>query len=91
MQKEWDGWMINMINELHKFWNISNDKRFLGEHPRCGEILNQIAEKMIAMQDDELEDILQGLDEGVLDELEVALDAARQLKCRVSSNFTMRA
>lgn len=58
-----------LLEDLSTFWNASEDKRYVGEHPKCADILEQIEEQFQRMTDDEITEILDDLPEEQLEYL----------------------
>lgn len=66
-----------LLKELNKYYHISADPRFRGEHPRCDELLDEIliefrkmkkedAIKLVSsMNDDQLEQVTYVLEESL--------------------------
>ncbi len=65
--------MDELIKELHTLWNLSDDPRYKGEHPRCAEILDELYEKFSQIDEETLKDLLDTLDEQHLEEITGAL------------------
>lgn len=62
--------MLNdLIEELDKLWNSSDDERYKGENPACADVLNAIENKFLDMTDDEIKKVLDGLSDEQLEQL----------------------
>ena len=48
--------MDELIKELHTLWNLSDDPRYKGEHPRCAEILDELYEKFSQIDEETLKE-----------------------------------
>lgn len=62
--------MEELLKELDKYYHINSDPRYRGEHPKCDEILDQLAEEFSKMKESDLRELLDGMD---YDHLEQAL------------------
>ena len=65
--------MVELLNELDMFWNMSGDPRFKGEHPRCSEILTQLEAEFSNMAEDDLRELLDSMDTEQLEQVTGAL------------------
>lgn len=62
--------MLNdLLEELDKLWNSSDDERYKGENPACSDVLNAIENKFLDMTDDEIKKVLDGLSDEQLEQL----------------------
>lgn len=63
-----------LFDELNEVWNLSKDKRFKGEHPRCIELQDELITILDEKTDDEILDILNTVDDGRLDQIEYIVE-----------------
>ena len=62
-----------LLEDLDKFYNIDHDPRYRGEHPKCNEILDQLEDEFLKMDEDDLRELLDGMDDDQLEQVTGAL------------------
>lgn len=62
-----------LLEDLDKFYNIDPDPRYRGEHPKCNEILDQLEDEFLKMDEDDLRELLDGMDDNQLEQVTGAL------------------
>lgn len=63
-----------LLDELDKAWNDTDDPRYKGENPRCSEINDILIPLFEKMDDDELLKILNGIPKSKLEQILFALE-----------------
>ena len=63
-----------LLDELDKAWNSTEDPLWRGENPRCSEIHDILIPLFKKMDDDELLKILNNIPESKLEQIKVALE-----------------
>ena len=62
-----------LLEDLDKFWNMTSDPRYRGEHPMCDEICMQLIDIFNEMDEDDLRKLLDGMDKEHLEQITGAL------------------
>ena len=63
-----------LLDELDKAWNDTDDPRWKGENPKCLEINDILIPLFKKMEDDELLKILNNIPESKLEQIKFALE-----------------
>ena len=67
--------MLNdLMEELDKLWNASDDARYKGEHPGCDGLQEAIGIELKKMSVDEMKEFLDGLSSGQTEQLQFVLE-----------------
>lgn len=64
----------DLLDELDKAWNDTDDPRWKGENPRCSEIDDILIPLFEKMDDDELLNILNNIPQSKLEQIKVVLE-----------------
>ncbi|MCI7805146.1 MAG: hypothetical protein MR503_08765 [Oscillospiraceae bacterium] len=64
----------DLLDELDKAWNDTDDPRWKGENPRCSEIDDILIPLFEKMDDDELLNILNNIPKSKLEQIKVVLE-----------------
>lgn len=67
-------YLNKLLDELNEYWDILKDSRVKGEHPRCGEIQEELIDIFNNMSDTELISFLSDFDEDKLEQIAYPLD-----------------
>ena len=62
-----------LLEDMDKFYNIDHDPRYRGMHPKCDEILDQLEDEFLKMDEDDLRELLDGMDDDQLEQVTGAL------------------
>lgn len=63
-----------LLSELNKFWNASEDPRFKGEHPQCDVIHQKLFDAFSDLDNDKLVEILKNLNDDQLEQIATVLE-----------------
>lgn len=64
----------DLLDELDKAWNDTDDPRWKGENPRCSEIDDILIPLFEKMDDDELLNILNNIPKSKLEQIKLVLE-----------------
>ena len=62
-----------LLEDMDKFYNIDHDPRYRGMHPKCDEILDQLEDEFLKMDEDDLRELLDGMNDDQLEQVTGAL------------------
>lgn len=62
-----------LLEDLDKFWNMTSDPRYRGEHPKCGDIILQLIDIFSEMDEDDLRKLLDSMEKDHLEQVTGAL------------------
>lgn len=63
-----------LLDKLNEMWNLSEDVRFKGEHPKCVEIQEELIAILDEKTDDEIVDILKSVDDSKFEQIEYIIE-----------------
>ena len=63
-----------LLDKLNEMWNLSDDVRFKGEHPKCIEIQEELIAILDEKTDDEIVDILNSVDDSKFEQIEYIIE-----------------
>lgn len=63
-----------LLDKLNEMWNLSEDVRFKGEHPKCIEIQEELIAILDEKTDDEIVDILNSVDDSKFEQIEYIIE-----------------
>lgn len=67
--------MLNdLMEELDKLWNASDDARYKGEHPGCDRLQEAIRIEIKKMSMDEIKEFLEGLSNDQMEQIQFVLE-----------------
>lgn len=66
--------LTDLMEELDKLWNASDDIRYKGEHPGCDRLQEAIQAEIKKMSTDEMQEFLKGLSSDQAEQLQFVLE-----------------